>query len=222
MSRTRTLLELRGDVRKKADVEGALARHPDTDLTRYINQGAAAFRDLLVESRGRLSLRAAPVEITTVDGTSLYAVPGELLQLLSVRHKSTGEQLRDFTTEDETGLRSSGGSRGPRYQLQGANLELLPTPSAGTVYVVDFVSAHMDLVADGDTFEGYNGWEDYVVSWAARTIATRDDEPGLYALCSQEMAEVATRIRKHAPHRDAARPERVRNARNRHSLRNRS
>lgn len=212
-ARTRTLVLLRGDVRKKADVVGATARHPDSDLTRYINQGAARLRDLLIEIRGRAFFRATPHTFTTTTATR-YALPSGFYQLLSLRDDE-GTVFTTFSAQDEGALRliTSGPAR--FYELQDGYVELLPAPQAGRLITLDWLKAHTDLSADADPLEGFDGWEDFVVAHAARCVAVRDAEWELAAALKGELDDLTSRIRKLAPKRDQFRPERVRNVRNR-------
>jgi hypothetical protein len=216
MARTRTLTQLIDDVRKKADVRGATARHPDADITRFINQGIAELRDLLIEARGRLYFRKAGGHpITTLADTSRYALPGDFHILISLRVQGQVHQLFPFTPDDELVLRAEGASSSlpTHYEIQPGYIELLPKHAAGETIIVEYIPTMTDLVAGGDLLDGYQGWEDYVVAYAAREIAIADDEQGVVRNCSDDMAKMALRIAKLAPKRDNHRPERVKNVR---------
>lgn len=216
MARTRTLANLRTDVRSKADVEGATTRHPNTRVDRWINQGIAALRDLMIEVRGRPYFRKnPPATITTIEGTTRYALPADFYQLISVRDSELGEFMVDFNVSNEAILRmpNIGRSVPTAYELQPGYIELLPSPGGGRDIILDYIPVMTDLVADGDTLDGYQGWEDYVVAFAAREIGIKDDEKGLVKACEDDMAMLTARIRKLAPKRDQFRPQRVRNTR---------
>lgn len=215
-ARTRTLAQLRADVRREADVEGAEDRHPNAEIDRLINQGATELRDLLIKARGRSFFRAGtPHTITTVQGTTRYALPAKFLRLLSLRVAGeSGYMLAPFTDQDEPDLRASTAATDPtHYELQAGYVEVLPSPRAGVEIVLDYIEAHTDLVADGDTLEGYDGWEDYPVFFAARRIARKDGETALVNDLLGEMNRIAGRIQSAAAHRDAFRAERVKDTR---------
>lgn len=226
MSRTRTLENLTSDVRIKADIRSALTRWPDATLYRLVNQGIAALRDLMIEVRGRLYFRKSPpATISTLSTTTRYALPGDFLDLISIRDQETGYQLRAFETQDEGWLRFAqlGVVRPTHYQVQQdpssttVYVELLPSHMAGKTFVVDYIPSFTDLVASPgtpNTLEGYQGWEDYPVWWAVREVQIADDLKDKVKEAEGRLAELESRIRKGIPKRDQFRPERVRNVRN--------
>lgn len=216
MARARRLVDLRADVRKRADVESATERHPDSDLDRYINQGATELRDEIISVRGRSFYRKnPPYEITTVAGTTRYALPSDFYRLISLRLKGTdGYALVPFNADDEPALRADGGAWYPtHYELQAGYLELLPEPGADHVVVLDYCTPHTDLVGDDDELEGYDGWEEYVVDYAARKVAIKDEEWDLVRALTSDLNATRGRVQKLAAHRDAFRAERVRDVR---------
>ena len=216
MSRTRTLAELREDVRKRADVESETARHPNADLTRYINQGGAALRDLLIEARGRTYFRkATPLTIATTTATR-YALGSDFLRLISVRLSGSGGYLLEpFTPQDEAWLRepTNTATRPTHYELQPDYIELLPATNGGHTVVVEYIPAFADLSGDNDPLEGYDGWEEFVVDFAACCVLTKDDEQEALASVRKDMTVLAGRIARLAPTRDAFRAERVKDVR---------
>jgi hypothetical protein len=215
VGRTRTLTNLIADVRKRADVEGATARHPDADLTRYINQGGAALRDLLIEVRGRRYFRSTtPISVTA--GTSVYGLPPDFQSLLMVRISTApGQMLEPLMPEDEAWMRDAQSStqRPTHYDLKAGNLEFLPVPTSAMTVTVDYIAAYADLVAGSDTLDGFDGWEEYVVSFAAKCVGVKDDEQDLVRLMNQDLAMLEGRIRKMAVNRDRFRADRVKDVR---------
>lgn len=223
MARTRTLTLMRADAYKRSDNEGTDAsdgRHPTADVTRYINQGCAELWDLLIEARGADYYRAAtPQTITTTEDTSSYALEAGFYLLISVRIAETGGgPLVPFTSQEEPELRDDLGSTGwpTHYQLRRSaatssqnTICLLPTHDAGLSIVVEYVPSFTDLSADGDLFDGINGWEEYAVCYAARCMATKDEEWQLVQALDRDMARLADRIKKLAPKRDMHRARRV-------------
>lgn len=217
MARTRSGEDLINDSYLRADLVGAEDRHPRTDVLRYVNQGCTELYDLLVEARGRAYYRATPAIITTANNTSRYPLPALFYRLISLRVSgTTGFSLVPYSPQDEPVLREPGGSasRPTHYELQPGYVELLPLHSAGTSVVVDYVPVFTDLTdRPTSTFDGINGWEQYVVYFAAREMLLRDDEKELAAAQDRAMQTIAVRIGKLAPKRDAFRAERVKNVR---------
>jgi len=221
MSRGRALSDLRDDAYKRADCEGATDRHPPADVTRYLNQGGAELYDIIVEARGRSFFRKSPpLSLTTLADTSFYAFTGatDFYRLISVRRAGPGgESLVAMQPQDDAWLREPGNTMPwpTHYELRPGGIELLPLHRAGVTVVVEYVPVYTDLVADGDKFDGVNGWEEYQVCFAAKCMATKDEEWPLVGELKAEMARLRDRIAKLAPTRDAFRAERVKDVRGR-------
>ncbi len=54
-----------------------------------------------------------------------------------------------------------------RYRVQGDEIKIIPTPQAGTVFMLHYTPTATLLVSGSDTVDGINGWEDYIVVDAA-------------------------------------------------------
>jgi hypothetical protein len=215
--RGRTLANLRADAYKRADVESATDRHPPADVTRLINQGAAELRDLLIEIRGRSYFRKHPPQkILTTGNQTRYPLAPDFYQLISVRLCECclgGDLLIPFSPHDEPELRASAGGRPTHYELQDGHIELLPKPHGGLEIVADYIATYTDLVNDSDVLEGFHGWEDYPVLYAARAMAMKDEELELVSAIDGELSRLAARIRRMAGHRDRFRAEQVKDVR---------
>ncbi len=218
MARTRTGQELVDDAYLRADLVGATDRHPRTEVIRYINQGCTELYDLLVEARGRTYYGVTAPTITTLGGTSLYALPAAFYQLISIRVSGAGGYcLEPFSPQDEPFLREPSGTvaKPTHYEIQPGYVELLPLHSAGSAVVVRYVPVFTDLFDTNlSTFDGINGWEQYPVCWAAREMLVKDgDTEGAAGDQEAAMKAMAMRIGKLAPRRDSFRAERVKNVR---------
>jgi hypothetical protein len=216
MARTRTGTELIDDSYLRADLVGATDRHPRVSVLRYVNQGCTELYDLLVEARGRAYYRATPSTITTTANTTRYALPAAFYRLISIRVSGRGGYCLDtFDPQDEPMLRdpSVTAEKPTRYELQPGYVELLPLHRGSLSIIVDYVPVFTDLADSSGTFDGINGWEQYVVEFAAREMLLKDGEKSDASDCTQKMAALAMRIGKLAPKRDAFRAERVKNVR---------
>lgn len=216
MARSRRLDDLRTDAYKRSDNEGATDRHPPADVTRYINQGRAERYDLMVEARGRQYFRKNPAQkITTLSTATRYALNPDFYRLISVRRACDAPALLyPFRAEDEPDLRMVSGFPWPEYyELQNGFIELLPAHAAGVCIVVDYVPVITDLVADADQTDGINGWEEYEIDFAARCMASKDEEWELVRSIDADMARMKDRIAKLAPTQDTFRAERVKDVR---------
>ncbi len=226
MARTRSGESLIDEAYDRADCIGAIARHPRVNVLRYVNQGAAELWDLLIEARGPEYYRAAPDEITTTESTTSYTLENDFYQLISVRVEDAdgerGQPLDAFTSQEEPRLRdTSYGTDGfpTHYQLRrtsaGVNtLAVLPLHAADHVLVVDYVPVFTDLTDSLlSLFAGVNGWEEYIVDYAAKKMATKDEEWDLVRELREDMKEIRARIMKLAPKRDMHRARRVKDVR---------
>ncbi len=200
MARTRTLAQLRADVRYQADIQGFTVRHTDSNLTRLINQSILRFRE-------NVSNDGLTHYLTSVTGTlSSGVTTGYPYKILDLTAASPGV-VRIFAVDLETQdscwvtLRSVDFSERTRYQLFDNNagqvpeafanittyvLALLPAPGYAMDYRVWYLPVFTDLAADSDTFDGVAGWEDWVVWDVSQKTLSRDRYPEAYALCGQE------------------------------------
>lgn len=216
MGRSRLLEDVIDDAYKRADQEGATDRFPRADVVRYINQGRAALRDEIIKARGRSYFRKpGGDEFETTANTSVYDLPDDFYQLISVRvAEDGGDNLDPFSPLDEPSLRASGSLDWPsHYELQEATIELLPLHRAAQTIRLEYIPALEDVVDDSDPVEGYNGWEEFIVDFAALKMAEKDDEPRLKADLRQSLKDMKLRIAELAPKRDRFRAERTKDVR---------
>lgn len=222
MARSRSGQDLVNDAYRRSDNESATDRHPRVDVLRYVNQGGAELWDLLIEARGPEYYQGTPKSITTTASTTSYALDTTFYLMISAYlDDDAGMPLLPFSSQEEPMLRNtSASSAGPfYYQLRrstaGANsIVILPEQTAGQTVVVNWVPAFTDLTDGASSyFEGVNGWEEYIVCFAARCMATKDEEWPLAKELENEMARLRSRILKLAPKRDMHRARRVKDVR---------
>jgi hypothetical protein len=94
-----------------------------------------------------------------------------------------------------------------RYRLVGTKIMFSPLPKAGVALRLWYVPRFAGLVNDTDTFDGFGGWTEYVVTDAA-IKALQKEESDVSVLMAQKQALIA-RIESAAENRDAANPETV-------------
>jgi hypothetical protein len=206
---------------KRADQEGATDRHPRTDVLGYVNQGARELYDLLIEARGRSYYRnSSPWTITTTADTTLYtgSFPSAFYQLVSVRASdgSIQDPLIPFTPLEEPELRraSAVAYMPTHYEMRPNGIALLPEHTAGKSVIVEYVPAMTALTDAADSyFDAVNGWHEYIIDFAARCMAVKDQDAPLVSMLDGDMARLTKRIEKLAPKRDRFRPGRVQDVR---------
>lgn len=130
-------------------------------LTPWVNAAIGDYCDLLDDQQK--GWRDTTPTGVTVASTATVALPTGTMSVRRVDIFVDGEWLG--LDRLDPGMANSSSTTGvPRGYLHvGSNLELFPTPDA--VYPLRFriVPAVTKLVADGDTFDVPNGWEDFIV-----------------------------------------------------------
>jgi hypothetical protein len=198
----------------------------DSELTRRINLSIAALYDMLVEIRGdvfyaeRSSITAtASTAVTAVGSTSSAEGEGTSLhRIISMEVTLNGEicdirPLPDWRTRllfpTPTGW--SDCQSGPYYSLEndstGMNVRWWPTPTATHTVTMTWIPTALELSADGDTFDGINGWEDWVIHDVGVYVLQKEESDA--SVLMAERSKIEARVRKLAVTRDHGHPRRV-------------
>ncbi len=227
MPRTRSGKELLDAAYDRSDNIGAVARHPRPTVLGYANMGGTELWDLLIEARGPEYFRAPAEEIPTAADTTEYTLPTSFYMLIDARLQDAAgvrsRPLVPFDSQEEPSLRDpstfSFDGTPTHYQLRrspaGANtIAILPTHGTGNMIVVDYVPAFVDLEdTDMSLFHGVNGWEEYIVDFAAVKMATKDEEWDLVRELRTDMKMLRDRVLRLAPKRDMHRARREKDVR---------
>lgn len=236
MSTSMTLLELRTATRQRADMVNSQFVS-DSELTSYINQSAFELYDLMIQKYGNDYFVAAPAQFNTDGASQVYALPDGIstaftngftgaasyqaprfYKLLGVDlnlqpgNPSSYVTIRKFDFADRNrysvpNFQSFYGITNLRYRLQGNNLWLTPIPAANQVIQVWYVPIMVTLSADGDLFQGYSGWTEYIICDAAMKCLQKE-ESDVSVLMAEKQALIQ-RLEAAAENRDAANPQRV-------------
>jgi hypothetical protein len=212
MALTRTLEQMREATYRFANVQGTTARlrHPESDVNDAINRALGSlYRKLTEASADQRFLASA--SITTEDQTSTYALESDFEHLISVDLLANGVRtwLHGFEPSDRALLTdpSEAYSGIPLvYRLKGANIELLPTPTDEYTVRVWYVPTVTQFTGDAQTFDTINRLDDYVIAYAARTIATKDKAWDLVAECRNVCNELGEEIAVIGRNRDKNSP----------------
>lgn len=153
----------------------------DAEWNRYINQGWARFRGL-VSLVGNHDIYLATDTFATVAGTAAYALPAAFLATRLVTVNLGGDyptKIHEWRVSERHRLPTSEGwVRGGGklyYRRRAANLEFRPAPLAVHSVTHEYLPAQTDLAADADTLDGFNGWEEWIVLWAARKAIAKEE-----------------------------------------------
>lgn len=218
---SRTLAQLRAEVRYLGDSEGLTARHPDADVNRRVNAQISAYRAFVtsnglpyfIESTAAATLTGSTV---TDEQYSEVPYPAGAVQILGVDVSSATSGVDDWwslqpvTWQARRNARwgyQSGGC--PRFfairrvpQANPADLDavlagvlaLFPASETGA-YKVHYLPAHVDLAADADLFVALPEAHQWVVWSVVQDLAARDDDQReTYVIAGQKKAEAESRI----------------------------
>jgi hypothetical protein len=186
MARTVTLASLRSQAQQRADMENTDFL-TDAEWNVNINNSATELYDLLTTVFEDYYFQTSSI---TTTGTDSYPLPASFYKLLGVDQVfSSGQSgtVKPFQFGERNSYRAYSGT--------------------GEVLTLSFIPIMPALSGDSDTFDGINGWEEYIVIDAA-IKALLKEESDISALMAQKAA-ITKRINECAPNRDAGMPDRV-------------
>jgi hypothetical protein len=213
-----TLAQLRLDARLYADQRPGSSNSfiTEPELTRLVNTKVRELYDLLVAARGS-DYFATESTIAIAAGISRYDLPADFYELSSITLEwATNDHELMFPVGSvrerikyEGVLPQNNWSRySPKgYRLRAAQLEFLPVPTGSVTARLQYVPVFTDLAADGDTFDGINGWEKMVALGVA--IEMRAIEKRAAADLVQLYAPQLERIETMKSERDAEAPKEI-------------
>lgn len=211
------LAELKVRAREAADMVNSTYVE-DSELTRYINASAQELYDLLIAAYGQ-EYYLSEDSIIVLNGVDTYNLPADFYKLLGVDlvlsasgneavtlHPYALSERNKFNNSYLT-VSNSNGSVRARYRLQNNTIKIIPEPSGGYSLNILYIPAMTKFVAGVDTFDGVNGWEEYIVIDAAIKML-RKEESDISAL-TLEKKDMLERIESMAGSRDIGMSESV-------------
>ena len=205
--RTKTLAQLRLQSRQRADKVNS-GYILDSELNQYINNSITELYDLLVGAYGD-DYYASTYVLNVNNTDTVYSLPTDFYKLLGIDlyiNPSRFITLKPFQF-NERGRYQDGSNwaaivaiQGPRYHLKNNSIEFNPSPPGSYKMNMYYVPYCPELVADTDTFDGINGWEEYVVVDAAIKMLQKE-ESDVSVLMLQKKA-LMERINTMAENRD--------------------
>ena len=216
MSRTATLASMRARAYARGGFENAVKRFPSSEVDGYLNESIADLYDQILRARGFDGFESLST-ITTAKGVSVYTLTAPFYELLAVSidlSDGCGSiPVERFMMHERPQLANPAVPyrRGYpyMYKLLGDNIELLPSPRGAYAVELRYIPAATVLADDADTFDGINGWEEWVVVDAARKMATKERDFELVGALQADQARLADRIKALAGARDRASGRRV-------------
>lgn len=218
--RTIALGDLRGAALDRADVRGRDKRYTPAEVNEYANQSIAHLRDLLIQARGNDYFSVTSAPIVLVLNQTVYDLPVDCYTLLSARIDLGGgityplEPFEDIEEPELLTLSVSTNGAYVSYRLNSATeIEFLPQGPVGAKVYLRYIPPAPRLVDDSDLFDGFNGWEEFVILDAARKICTKAGDWPRVAQLKDDIVKIEMRIKSLATKRDKGRPERVKDVR---------
>jgi hypothetical protein len=200
----------------------------NSEFNQWINDGIKILYDKLVHARGEDYYCVESAVIPLVSGIATYALPtvdklgnvAPFYQLLEVICTDGSNYFRIMRfqrgeTADAMNTHSFGYGFGTiptamslRFRLGTNYIEIRPTPAVmGWGFYLEYVPTCPTLVADIDTFDGINGFEDFPVVWAAIRALTKEESDT--SALTMQLKMIDDRIGKMAPNRDSSQTRRI-------------
>lgn len=213
-----TLLTLRTAARERADAVNSTFVS-DTELTRYINASAQELYDLLVESNKDYATTLLSFSVSSP--STSYALPSDFYKLrgLDVSLNGSWVQVYPYDQMERGRYQDLALNRvfaNVYYHLFNNTLEFLPQAYAPGSYQLRYVPFMTVMSGDSDTFNGYNGFEEYIIVDAA--IKMKDKEETDTKVLEKQKADLRLRIQAMANVRDYADFDRVSDVRSRATI----
>lgn len=220
----------RAEVRKLANIQNATAFITDADVNTLLNTAwTRVYRELC---RSAQNYYITSVQFTTVPLQDTYyttansLAPGPLptdiwtIKGLNLLFQGGSPPIwRDcytFEYEQRNSRQPSGGTAWPntayQYAFYGAGptlprLVLIPVPTVVDTLRLDYYPNAQVLVADGDQWDGQNGWDHLAIAIAARWCAIKDEnydliphlDADIVSWTQQLKGEAASRNSEEAP-----------------------
>ncbi len=173
MSRTVTLTNLRSQIRQIADdVNGILVG--DADLLLMINRSIGIWHGMLTKA---VPERYLAIQSITGNGSSGYALPADYYATLGVEYNVSGSEYLDVPRimfPERNRWSSVASSMAAGWYTNATQLVLVPPPAAGS-YRHHYVTAAPVLAAGGDTIDGVNGWEKWIIYDVAIDVMLKEE-----------------------------------------------
>lgn len=207
MGRKVTLLQLRTQSRQRADQENS-GFIKDPELNSYINNSIAELYDLLISAYGEGYFEADPFRIVTQANVEKYELPDDFYKLLGVDlvlsnsdrltlRKYEFNKRNYYTNATSFSLTAD---ENIKYRLRGSNISFIPAQIGVKNIDLIYVPNAPLLEVNSDEFDGFNGWEEYVIIDAAIKMRVKE-ETSINELVMQKNS-ILERINKIRQNRD--------------------
>jgi hypothetical protein len=209
MALTATLLEMRTQVRQRADMVGSNFC-TDPEIDGYLNKSITKLYDLLVKNYGEdYYTDPTPSTISVVAGTDTYSLPTTFYKLsgMDVQVGSLWVPIHKYGMGNRNRAQEGKLVRDARYRLLSNKIRFTPIPTASHTVRLWQIPAPTKLVADADTFDGIAGWEEFAIVDAAIKCLSKEESDTSALMV--EKKELEDRIISLSANRDIVEAERI-------------
>lgn len=210
MPLTETRGNLRAAIRLRADMPST-DNPTDAFINDEINRSGAELYDLLIAADEAYNW--SEQTFSTVGGTSSYPLDATFYKLKGVDADMGGPApltLKPYNFEERNIYRFRGvwdPYEKPRHMIRANSIQFVPPPDQTRQITVYYYPVFARMTNDADTFDGINGWEEYIIADVCVKLATAQ-ESDASVFMAQKMA-VKQRIEQMKLDRSYGMPETV-------------
>lgn len=214
----KTLLQMRTDARERADMVNSQFI-TDATFNGWINDNIKELWDLLTEAVQDYALSSSSFTISSGNTQALPADFYKLRGLDDMSDTNRPKTVRNFNFNERNDYQNNRIANpytsysDVSYRITGSTLTILPADNAARAYKLWYIPIPTTLSADGDNFDGINGWHEYVIlKTTIQALAKQESDTKAWETLLKLQID---RIEKLKGNRDQSSPEKVSRVRNR-------
>lgn len=182
----------------------------DSELTGYVNASIAELYDILVSRFEDYYI--LDTTQTVASGSDQLTIPAGFYKLKGLDYDVGGglyETVRSFQFVERNETFDPGFGTLPRmrYRVLGSYIKLTPPEFAPGTYRIWYIPRFTALADDADTFDGINGWTEYVVVDCAIKMLNKEESDA--SAFREQKQKLLDRIEAMAADRDAGEPQSI-------------
>lgn len=212
--------QIKEESRERANMENS-GFISDSELGRYVNKSIRALYDLIMTKYGEdYFVNAEPFEIVVNNTQDKYDLPDDFYKVVGVDLKvgtNNGISMQPFMWQERNNYLNSyiaswgeDGVVRARYRIMDNNpgkIWFIPSPTGGFNVDLWYVPVPPELEDEDDEFNGFNGWEEYVIIDAAIKMLGKEESATKDLKLERQL--IIDRITETAANRDIGMSHRV-------------
>lgn len=207
-----TLLSLINSAKDRANMEKSTLITSD-QWKEYVNKSKDALYDLLISAYSdEYYVKTELFNLSS--GVPAYSLPLDFYKLITCSLKSGDQYLKldkfsyqSRNRNDYFPYRTSMFNVRYSYRISGEEIIIEPTPSSSDEIELVYIPVAVDLAADGDLLNGFNGFEEYIILDVA-IKALRKEESDTAEL-ERDLMRLIERLDRMADSRDIGSPAKI-------------